>query len=234
MALVLLSVALGVGLLLVAPTPLGRQFRVLAHIDVPHRVLPAVVPHHAGGKYAFAKTQPGSDDPVTYDPCRPIPYVINPRGGPHDASAIISTAIARISAASGLEFEDRGLTDDTNFEDRDPGDPVLIGFVPAGSLEELTVASQRVGLGGSTAVTVDIGHLAYRTGMVALRSDWFSDPGVPEAQKTAVVMHELGHVLGLAHVTDTGELMSATNDGQTALGPGDREGLALLGRGECQ
>jgi len=232
--LVLLSVALGAGVLLVAPTPLGRQFRLLVHVREPHRVLPAVVPRHAGGHFTFAKTQPGTDDPVTYDPCRPIPYVVNPHGGPSDALAIIDTAIGRISAASGLEFEDHGRTDDTDFEGRDPGDPVLIGFAPAGSVKGLSVGSRRVGLGGSTAVDSGIGHLAYRTGMVALRSDWFSDPHVPTAQKTAVVMHELGHVLGLAHVTDTGELMSASNDGQTTLGPGDREGLALLGRGSCR
>lgn len=229
----LLSVALGAGILLVAPTSLGRQFRTLVHIGAPHRVLPAAHPRRAGGHYAFIKTQPGSHNPVTYDPCQPIPYVINARGGPADTTEIVEAAIARISAASGLEFTDHGRTDDTDFEHREPGDPVLIGFVGPATLKKMSKEDRAVGLGGSTAVGGDIGRFVYRTGMVALRSDWFGDPRVPDAQKTAVVMHELGHVLGLAHVADTGELMAASNDGQTALGPGDRQGLALLGRGDC-
>jgi predicted Zn-dependent protease len=49
----------------------------------------------------------------------------------------------------------------------------------------------------------------------------------------AVVMHELGHVLGLDHVDDPGELMHGENVGQTEFGPGDRAGLTALGAGRC-
>ena len=228
-----LSVAIAACLLLVAPTSLGGQLGLQVSLRQPDRVLPAVAIPRTHGHFAFMKTQPGTDDPVTYSPCRPIPYVVNPAGGPAEGLAMISTAITRISAASGLAFEDRGTTDDARYNGRRPGDPVLIGFVPSGVLDGLSRASGNVGLGGSTAVSAGVAHLAYRTGLVALRRDWFDDPQVPEAQKIAVVMHELGHVLGLAHVGDTGELMAATNVGLTHLGPGDREGLARLGRGAC-
>ena len=50
----------------------------------------------------------------------------------------------------------------------------------------------------------------------------------------AVVMHELGHVLGLDHVDDRDQLMYDENVGQTELGPGDRAGLAALGAGRCE
>ena len=46
-------------------------------------------------------------------------------------------------------------------------------------------------------------------------------------------MHELGHVVGLAHVHDASELMNPENVGLTRLGPGDRAGLAALGSGRC-
>ncbi|MGZ6733288.1 MAG: matrixin family metalloprotease [Nocardioides sp.] len=233
LVLVALSVAVAAGLLLVAPTSLGGQFRTLVHVREPDRVLPAVAVPRTHGHFAFAKTQPGTDDPVTYSPCHPIPYVVNLSGGPADGDTIITTAITRISAAAGLAFEDRGTTEDTHFTGRHAGDPVLIGFVRSGVLDGLSRESGNVGLGGSTAVPSGIAHFAYRTGMVALRTDWFDDPQVGEPQKIAVVMHELGHVLGLGHVDDTRELMAGTNVGLTHLGPGDREGLARLGRGAC-
>jgi hypothetical protein len=232
--LVLVALVLGAGLLLVVPTALGEEFRALVHFRQPSRILPAVPLSDTGGHYAFEQTQPGSRDPVTYNPCKPIRYVVNASAGPSDALAFISAAVAVISTASGLSFEDDGVTDDTNFEHRSAGDPVLIGFVAPGEIEGMTVESRHIGLGGSTAYDVGFGHRAYRTGMVALRSDWFGDKHISEAEKQAVVMHELGHVVGLDHVKDVHELMAAENTGVTALGPGDREGLALLGRGQCR
>jgi len=51
----------------------------------------------------------------------------------------------------------------------------------------------------------------------------------------AVVLHELGHLVGLAHVNDSGALMFPRASGEvTAFGPGDRAGLAALGSGACQ
>jgi len=47
-------------------------------------------------------------------------------------------------------------------------------------------------------------------------------------------MHELGHVVGLAHVHDPAQIMFNDNIGQTDLGDGDRRGLAALGAGPCR
>lgn len=232
--LMLLALTLTLGALLVTPTTIGQQFRMLVHFRQPSRVLPAVPMPQQGGPYAFEQTQPGSKDPVTYSPCKPIEYVVNPSGGPRDALGFISAAVATISRASGLAFHDDGITDDTDFEHRNADDPVLIGFVRPGAMKDMSVESGHIGLGGSTAYDVGFGHRMYRTGMVALRTDWFSTPDVSRAEKQAVVMHELGHVVGLDHVKDPHELMDAENTGVTTLGPGDREGLALLGRGSCR
>jgi hypothetical protein len=39
--------------------------------------------------------------------------------------------------------------------------------------------------------------------------------------------------VGLGHVDDVGELMYPETTSRTELGPGDRTGLDLLGRGPC-
>ena len=49
----------------------------------------------------------------------------------------------------------------------------------------------------------------------------------------AIVLHELGHIVGLAHVDDPHELMYGDNIGMTDFGPGDLTGLARLGQGAC-
>jgi predicted Zn-dependent protease len=46
-------------------------------------------------------------------------------------------------------------------------------------------------------------------------------------------MHELGHLVGLNHVSVKTELMYPENLGQRAFGAGDREGLRQLGLGPC-
>ena len=55
--------------------------------------------------------------------------------------------------------------------------------------------------------------------------------GSPDAQGP-VVLHEWGHVMGLDHVDERGQLMHEAGGGVTDLGPGDLEGLRRLGRSQ--
>jgi Matrixin len=53
------------------------------------------------------------------------------------------------------------------------------------------------------------------------------------ARARAVVMHELSHLVGLAHLDNTAQIMHPTRSTVTEFGKGDLEGLRLLSGGGC-
>ena len=194
------------------------------------------------GTYAFVQTQPGGTDPVAYDPCRPVHWVMRPDGAPPGAPGLVEEALSRLSAASGLRFVHDGTTDEAWSEDRaafQPGRygdrwaPVLVSWATPGEVPALegTVA----GVAGSQAVTAG-GPWVFVTGTVTIDAGWAEGPArSPDgrAEVRGVLMHEFGHLVGLDHVDDPAELMAPEYRGQEGFGPGDLAGLARLGRGAC-
>lgn len=185
------------------------------------------------GSFEYMQTQRGSDRPVAYDPCRPIEVEVNPEGAPADYDELVDTGLAHTAAATGLVFTRVGLTDDRDVVGGGlpRRRPVLIAWATPDEVPEL--AGDVAGIGGSAAVGTP-GHMQYVTGRVMLDSELFAsfdDDEVVEAQ--AIMDHELGHVVGLGHVDDPGELMYDEALERTTYGPGDREGLARLGSVDC-
>ena len=195
-----------------------------------------------GGTYRFLQHQPGDDDaPVGYSPCAPIRVNINPDGtdDPAQAREIVLEAMKEVALATGLRIEYRGDSDDRPSW-RSSTQPVFGGARPAlvsfATEDEVSQLEGRVaGVGGSASVRRN-GVVTYVTGQVTLDTDTFNellrDPGGADLAR-AITMHELGHLVGLDHVDDQRELMYAHNRGQLDFGPGDRAGLAALGRGRC-
>lgn len=187
------------------------------------------------GPFAFALHQPGQRDrPVTYDPCRPIEYEVDNSLAPPGAEDLVRQAVSAVSRATGLRFEYVGQTDRAPFAQTAPHrEPVLITWTRPSDVTELLGVT--AGVGGSTARGDELtGKLEYVTGGVALDAPQLTDilagPNGAE-QVRAVIMHELAHVVGLDHVSDRGELMHPDSSDRLDFGPGDREGLAELGRG---
>jgi hypothetical protein len=197
----------------------------------------------AGGAHEFVALQVDGVTPVSYDPCRSIHYVIRPDNAPEGGEQIIRDAVARISAVTGLQFVYDGPTDEVSEDARalfqpdrygDRWAPVLISWqTEAENPEFLT---DTVGEAGSAAVTIAGQPRVFVSGMVDLDASAFAgfvaEPdGVPFAR--AVVLHELGHLVGLDHVSDPDQLMYPETRDAVDFGSGDLTGLARLGAGEC-
>jgi len=179
-----------------------------------------------------------------WDPCRPIHVVVNDAMAPPVGEGLIRQALDRVSRASGLAFVLDGSTDEDFSLDRqlmqetygDGWAPVLILWTNADSEPELRgravgFSRPEIQMRGQTASSMRI-----VSGQVALDAPDFQRIIVGPrglALARAIIMHELGHVVGLDHVDDRGELMRELSHGQTTWGPGDRTGLAILGRGPC-
>lgn len=194
------------------------------------------------GTYRFMQHQPGRPEvPVTYDPCQAVRVEINTEGVDEEdrARRMVLHALKEVSTATGLRLQYVG----TSTERPRPGapsrtvlgraEPVLISFATSEEVPELK--GRVAGVGGSTSVRHN-GWAAYVSGRITLDADTINDlfrqrGGTDLAG--AIAMHELGHLVGLAHVRDETELMNAENGGRLDFGPGDLRGLAELGKGRC-
>ncbi|MCW2697988.1 MAG: Peptidase metallopeptidase [Modestobacter sp.] len=196
-----------------------------------------------GGVHEFVALQDDGVTPVSYDPCRPIHYVVRPDNAPDGGSQVIRDAVARVSEVTGLQFVFDGPTDEASTGSRplyqpdrygDRWAPVLITWQT--EAENAEFLSDTVGEAGSAAVTISGEPKVFVSGVVDLDAAAFAgflaepDGG---AFARAVVLHELGHLVGLDHVADPDQLMYPETRNAVDFASGDLAGLARLGVGTC-
>lgn len=208
--------------------------------------LGAPAPAEESSNFRYLLTLP-DNAPVAWDPCRPIRYVVNDRTAPREGSRLLREAIREISDATGLRFVWESDVDEPPSMGRsgfDPGrygdrwSPVLIAWSDAAEYPGL--AGPVLGRAGPVTAfrPSDPSQLVYVSGELtldgeALHQQLEDHAGGYEMVK-ALIVHELGHLVGLDHVEDEMQVMNRyTVHGVNGLGRGDRAGLHQLGLGQC-
>jgi Matrixin len=212
--------------------------------EVADRPLGTPLPAPArGGSHAFVALQDDGTTPVAYDPCRPVHYVLRPDHAPAGGARVVRDAVDRVAQVTGLRFVYDGVTDEEastgreSFQPARYGDrwaPVLVSWVSVD--EDPVFAGDVAGRAGSVPLSTPGNPTVFVTGTVELDAGEFDDlldsPGGTR-QARGIVLHELGHLVGLDHVGDPRQLMYPTDAGVFDFAAGDLTGLAALGRGAC-
>ena len=189
------------------------------------------------------RTEQGT--PTRWNPCDPIHYVVNATLAPPGSIEDVHEAVRRVTAATGIAFDYEGTTDEEStiyreaYQPERYGDrwaPVLIAWVDPNDSDIPFERGDRVAAGVAVPVipSTRLEDL-YVTGWIAINADDPNPPGFSfPGQQGPVILHELGHLMGLGHVRTRGELMHPAGGGVVDFGPGDLEGLRQLGEeGGC-
>ena len=201
-------------------------------------------PPPEGGAHGFVNFQTDGVTPVAYDPCRLLHYTIRPHGGPPEGEALVLDAVARISEVTGLQFVYDGFTDEVPGPERELYQPDRYGRRWAPVLiawqteeENPALAGDVVGEAGSVPASLGDGPRVYLSGAVSLdapRLGELLDGRDGRSVVRSIILHELGHLIGLAHVDDDQQLMfPEANRDVPDFAAGDLTGLATLGAGAC-
>ncbi len=192
----------------------------------------------ASTSYTFTTMLDGQ--PMRWDPCTPIRWTANLSQAPAGGLEVLQEAVNRVAQVSGTTWEYVGASTATAASGYLPTrtqstyPPVLLGWTDGASSDLLAGQAASV-LGMTRTAWFGIQRAdgskvaATRAAVIALdRTDTLPLRGAMSWK--ALALHELGHVMGLGHISDRTQLMASVLPPVTDLQAGDQAGLTRVGR----
>ena len=173
--------------------------------------------------------------PARWDPCRTVAYRTNLRKAPRGSAKLVKRAFAQVHAATGIRFRAAGSTRKIPFTTRpDSTQHLAAGLVVAWATPRQVpgLRGSTAGLGGSTAQRAGDGPWRYVYGGVAVDATARLSRGFGKGKTIgALLLHEIGHAMGLDHAGATSQIMyPALQSGfRGRYEAGDLAGLHALG-----
>jgi hypothetical protein len=248
-AVSLLAVLLGVlavGALLRSPSPLdvGAGPPTPAPSGTPTLSPSAPPPARSRVDGAFKFLERVGGAPVRWNPCETISYAVNTDGAASSIKPDLHEALARVTRATHVEFVSVGTTEETFM--RAYQRMRYQGVIRKAELILIWVDHDdyRAILRRLQDPRPSIAFAKTMAGLFADQDQYFGGIIVMDAEATSqhgfghryahgsVLLHELGHIMGLDHVKDPDQLMYSgryPNYGLHDFGAGDLEGLRRLG-----
>jgi hypothetical protein len=194
------------------------------------------------GAFRFLERVGGG--PVRWNPCDTITYAVNTAGASSSVRADLKEALRRVTRATGIAFRSVGATRETFI--RAYQRMRYDGVIRKAALIMIWVDHDdyEAILRRLNDPRPSIAFAKTMGGLYANRDQYFGGIIVMDADATAgrgfgyryahgsVLLHELGHIMGLDHVKDPDQLMYSgrhPNFGVRDFAPGDLEGLRRLG-----
>ncbi len=172
-----------------------------------------------------------------WDSCRTVRWKFNDSLAPRHGLRQVKAAVRRIHAATGLEFDYRGKTDHRSnpYGDGVAGAAVVVGWRSARTFQHYVGSPQVVGLAGQRYLTGyrDADgpvHKTQQAGVILNAGHRLREGFGTGTTWGEVIVHELGHVVGLDHAGSRKQVMYYSTTGYDAnLGKGDLTGMRRLG-----